>query len=433
MKRCKTCGPSLRNEDRISELPEALLLQILSLLPTKDVTATSVLSKRWKSLKKIVPNLEFIYNERNNLESESDLERFSNNVSRHLLSYQAPVLQSFHLNVSSYDEGLIDIGVLLGIAFGLHVRKLILEVYFDVDSFTFPRNLFNCGTLETLEFRAFILLDVPSQVCLKSLKTLHLHDVEYQDAKSVRNLLSGCVNLENLVVDRNGHDCVKTFTITVPSLKRLTILDDHYHSKYVINAPSLKYLKIQGASCFRSCLIENVSELVEANIEILYAIYENILESLTSVKRLSLSISPLEVTFPTGSIFYKLVYLELCACRADWWNLLTLMLDTSPNLEFLKLIGPCHKYIKPVPWGQWNQPKNVPECLLHHLEIFIWKDYEWQRENEKEVANYILRNASCLKKATFSKRGLNSKERLDMVEDLESVVKASSTCQLVFK
>ncbi|KAF3582166.1 hypothetical protein Bca4012_033299 [Brassica carinata] len=47
------------NEDRISELPEALLLHILSYVPTKDVIATSVLSKRWRSLWKMVPKLEF--------------------------------------------------------------------------------------------------------------------------------------------------------------------------------------------------------------------------------------------------------------------------------------------------------------------------------------------------------------------------------------
>lgn len=202
----KTCYPSLRNEDRISELPEALLLQILSLLPTKDVVATSVLSKRWKTLWKIVPNLEFIYNEKNNRTSNSDLERFSDNVSRCLLTHQAPVIQSFHLNISSYNEGIIDIGLLVGIACGLRVRKLVLEVYFDVYSFTFPRNLFYSETLETLELRASIYLKLPSRVRLKSLKTLHLYDVKYHDAKSVRNLLSGCANLENLVVDPNGRD-----------------------------------------------------------------------------------------------------------------------------------------------------------------------------------------------------------------------------------
>ena len=34
--------------DRISELPDDILVDILSYLPTKDIVATSALSSRWK-------------------------------------------------------------------------------------------------------------------------------------------------------------------------------------------------------------------------------------------------------------------------------------------------------------------------------------------------------------------------------------------------
>ncbi|CDY20731.1 BnaA02g08710D [Brassica napus] len=46
--------------DMISQLPEDLLLRILSELPTaNDVVATMVLSKRWQPLWKSVPKLVF--------------------------------------------------------------------------------------------------------------------------------------------------------------------------------------------------------------------------------------------------------------------------------------------------------------------------------------------------------------------------------------
>ncbi|XP_057773777.1 putative F-box protein At2g39415 [Salvia miltiorrhiza] len=46
--------------DRLSELPDSLILSILSLLSsTRDVVRTTILSKRWKDLWTTVPCLEF--------------------------------------------------------------------------------------------------------------------------------------------------------------------------------------------------------------------------------------------------------------------------------------------------------------------------------------------------------------------------------------
>ncbi|XP_057432948.1 putative F-box/LRR-repeat protein At4g13960 [Lotus japonicus] len=45
--------------DRISELPNELLFLILSFLPTEDIIATSLVSKRWRSLWLSVLTLDF--------------------------------------------------------------------------------------------------------------------------------------------------------------------------------------------------------------------------------------------------------------------------------------------------------------------------------------------------------------------------------------
>ncbi|CAA7042390.1 unnamed protein product [Microthlaspi erraticum] len=277
-------GQSLRNEDRISELPEALLVQILSSLPTKVVVATSVLSKRWRSLWKTMPSLEFSYNATN------DLERFSNNVCRCLLSHQAPVLQSLDLSIDSdNNENSMDcdIGILLGVAFGLHLRELKLHVS-SRKLFRFPTSLYNCGTLDTLKLSHDVVIDVPFPVGLKSLRTLHLKGVRYKDDESVVNLLSGCSHLENLDLILYARSGVKTFTIDVPSLQRL-IIRSTGEVLYVIKAPSLKYLEVGWSINFDSILIGYTLELEEAYLSISSKNYDYTLGSLTSVKRLCLS------------------------------------------------------------------------------------------------------------------------------------------------
>lgn len=67
------------------------------------------------------------------------------------------------------------------------------------------------------------------------------------------------------------------------------------------------------------------------------------------------------------------------------------------------------------------------------LVLSVWTCYKGKIGDEKEVAKYILRNASRLKKATFSKNDVNLEERAKLVDELESMVRASSSCQLVFE
>ncbi|KAH0886263.1 hypothetical protein HID58_062359 [Brassica napus] len=357
------------NKDMISELPEALLLHILSYVPTEDVIATSVLSKRWRSLWKMVPKLEF----------ESNIEQVSSeDVYRLLLLHKAPFLESLHLNIEN-TKGRLDSGILIGIAFSRHVRKLELDLYHDdQETVRFPSVLCSYNnTLEVLNLMHHVLLDFPSRVCFNALRELHLFHVEFKDEASVCNLLYGCPRLQDLVVTRYSSIDVETYTIAVPSLQRLTIEEDSsqdmYGGGYVINAPSLKYLNIKGLYCIDFFLFENAPELVEAKINDVSEIdNENILASLTSAKRLSFQFT-VEVKYPTGGIFYQLLRID----DINGWNLLSFMLDSSPKLQSLKLYGSCWEDC-PVGW-EWTQPKCVPECLLLHLETLVWRRYGWQR------------------------------------------------------
>ncbi|CAN6807384.1 unnamed protein product, partial [Brassica oleracea] len=81
--------------DRISHLPEALLLRILSKLPTtKDVLATMVLLKRWERLWKSVPKLVYHDSYQN-----IDTAKFSLFIDRALILHEAPV-ETLHFKLA---------------------------------------------------------------------------------------------------------------------------------------------------------------------------------------------------------------------------------------------------------------------------------------------------------------------------------------------
>ncbi|XP_023638926.1 FBD-associated F-box protein At3g49020-like, partial [Capsella rubella] len=369
-----------------------------------------------------------------------------------LISNKAPVLYSLGFSVREQYHAK-DIGIWIGIAFARHVRKLALWLSFEELDYptNFPDRLCLCNdSLEILELGGSILLDFYYPVCFKSLRELHLTDISFENEESISNLLCGCPSLEDLVVRRpmlSQRPKTFTFWIAVPSLQRLTLEDDVYREGgggyYVIDAPYLKYLNLKDFNGHEFCVIENSPKLVEAKIcDIAYITNESILLSLTSVKRLSLYISPLkEIKYPTGKIFDQLLSLELCTnYEKELQNRLSLMLDGSPKLQTLKLIYLWEGTIKAdMVDGKWNKPKCVPECLLFHLKTFVWTGYQWQREDENEVATYILKNARHLKKATLSTKPIKStkleklEKRREMLDELASVVRASHSCQLVFE
>ncbi|EOA37381.1 hypothetical protein CARUB_v10011213mg [Capsella rubella] len=368
----------IRRRDTISELPDELLLKILSLLPTsKHATATVVLSKRWGSLWK---------------ETKSYSSRIE---SLHLR------LNPIHLRV--------DINHVVGIAVDRSLRELRVEMVYN--TFQFPRSLYVSSQLETLILEKLDLVDVPPNARLTCLKRLHLLSVDFPSDQSVKALLRICPNLEDLVVRRTSYTSVRIYTIDVPTLRSLSIDNSSVKPQltnvhgFEINTPSL-------------------------NVNVTCDQPHKFLKSLKSTQYLSLCcVTSHTPCLPTATSFLFLDRLELCSCSIEWWNLLIRILGVSPRLRVLELKlfkKHCVQYNDDDTMDSWNLPDSVPECLSSCLEIFDWRQYNGTKQ-EREAAIYILANATRLKKATFySKFGQRLKE-------IEGVARGSKTCQLVFK
>ncbi|KAL1204700.1 putative FBD-associated F-box protein [Cardamine amara subsp. amara] len=414
----------------ICELCDDLLVKILSLVKTKEAVATSVLSKRWLSLWKLVPMLDYgapLY------ASGSD---FVNNF---LLLSNAPVLETLHLRLgdeceSEEHERWVDIAV------ARHVRVLeLIHDRFHLNPLPFPRSLFTCKSLVVLRLQEVVIWDIPSTIFLQSLKTLSLLCVTfYYGDELVHRLLSACPILETLAVRRCLEDYVTAFTIAVPSLQSLDIMhrpvghssmDDR---EYIINAPCLKTLKVSdGCSWFRSLV--KFPKLVKAEIMIRQEDPKKLLGCLTSAKHLSLCATSARQAFIEKSAGDKnlcqLEYLELCTnCSSDW---LCHLLRHSPKLRALRLDNQRHcGIVREVP-AQWEQLCSVPECLLSSLETVEWIGYSGT-EGEKEAAVYILEKAIHLKKMTLSRKFTRLGEKYRMLIDLASRLSSSIKCRLEF-
>ncbi|KAF3576137.1 hypothetical protein DY000_02032273, partial [Brassica cretica] len=199
--------------DRLSQLPDDLLIKILSFVPTKDDVAMSILSKRWQSLRTLVPRV--IFDDFSEEDSDEDEEGNENHAIRSLsqfvfgtlLLHKAAVLERFHLNTTS-ECSLSQIGLWVRIAVDRFVHNL------KISSFITITVLF-CFRMTNLSPR----------------------------------LISNCFVLEELVVETCHKDNVVTFTVDLPSLKSLSVgntirenpPDDHM---FVIRSQSLKRLRI---------------------------------------------------------------------------------------------------------------------------------------------------------------------------------------------
>ncbi|KAG7606294.1 putative F-box domain, FBD domain, leucine-rich repeat domain superfamily [Arabidopsis thaliana] len=420
--------------DSISQLPDALLLGVLSLLPAKDVVATMILSKRWQFLWMFVPKLIYDDNYQN-----IEFERLSRFVYRSLLLHEAPVIETLHFIIRP-KSNVVDIGVWTRTAVKRCVRELIIEMDCSSSSTApvmLPRSLYSgCSILVKLKLKKVVLVDVTSPFSFPSLKELSLKSVKYPDEEFVQSLLSNCPVLESLVVKQCPNDNATIFTVKNSSLKSLVLenQDLRYNdigAGYVIDAPSLEKFKIRDLHEDRFCVIENeMPNIVEADIDVAYGHPGKILSSITSVKHLTLCITSSKDAYPVGLAFCSLVYLEIWTLDTEWsndLNLLMCVLRDSPNLRALKL----EQLDCDGDRSCWMEPSSAPECVIWSLETLELVDYEGAEE-EKKVIAFILRNANCLKKATISTESTDPNKRLEMLKELELFPRRSPNCQLAF-
>ncbi|KAJ0230801.1 FBD-associated F-box protein [Hirschfeldia incana] len=442
VKRSKLCRRRqvrvCKDVSSISDLSDELLIKILSFLPTKVAVSTSILSKQWQFLWMWLPKLEYIRSYRHH-SNYSAIRQF---IDKYLPLHRAPIIESLSLRLSVDPIQPEDIKRWVEIAVSRYVREL--DIYYDTeDQNIFPSSFYTCDSLVVLNLCNMILMDVPSTARLPSLKTLGLKCLVFQDDESLQGLLDICPVLEDLSVLLRGECSMEEIgmgeiTVIVPTLQRLSLSVSWccYVDGYVIDTPSLKYLKLEDwNNSTHDVEVKDMPELSEAYVDVVFFVLESVIGSITSVKRLEIcsEIPERYDVYGGGFVFNQLEHLKLCVCKDYSSHLLGQLLKDSPNVRVLDVFHTgIHGFVEDTDMVSWKQPSLVPQCLLSSLQIFSWRGY-FGRSQERDIAVYILKNACFLKKVTiFADIVQYSVPHLKMIKELAFSSGASSTCELVF-
>ncbi|GJT57026.1 F-box protein-like protein [Tanacetum coccineum] len=253
-------------EDRISLLSDCLIIEILSRLPlTKDAIKTGVLSKRWQHLWPQNPNLNFTH--------ASTVVDF-------------PFLSGVHKTISSQCRQL-------------NLNKFKLEAYYDytfeseVTSWIFfavSRNVQNLDITLMDSSRCHLVSDQSvfinssfTHLVLKNcilkptgaiswnkLRSLCI-TLHKTDKDLIQNILSGSLQLETLEVFLPSGYHYRRIDISSKSVKKLVLegclTATGFYGVIEINAPNILSLTIRGSLIPRKYLLQNVSSLVEAELD----------------------------------------------------------------------------------------------------------------------------------------------------------------------
>lgn len=137
--------------DRISGLPDSILCQILSFLPTKICVQMSLLSRRWRHVWENIQVLDFHDDVYNEFES---FKRFSIFVNGVLARRRSRDIQKMDLSCGYSHEDMFYVNSVttwVCAAIGPKLEEFCLNLNSgDGQSFVMPSTLFNCTNLHSI-------------------------------------------------------------------------------------------------------------------------------------------------------------------------------------------------------------------------------------------------------------------------------------------
>ncbi|KAL0757598.1 hypothetical protein Bca101_095266 [Brassica carinata] len=454
----------MSGRDRISELPESLLTQILSYLPTNQSVQTSVLSTRWKNLYLSVPGLDLNCSF---IRYDAD-EVFLSFIDK-LLEF-SPESSLFTVKVKCRDTMIDGFKDRIGTMINRGTQHLDVEssiYYLEDDNSLYPivdmmpMNLLTSRTLVYLKLSSSGLMD-PGFVSLPCLKFMHLEEVKWR--VHLEKLLSGCPVLEELTLLRDmdddyaiGNDEFGVMLVRSQSLKRFSVLPlrqvGDYHSRVEctleIDAPGLEHMSL-GDDQFDSIVVKNLSSLLVVELDIKFFVKVGVLFNTWNVSKSNeireflngiLSVRDMIISGMTvhafehyskaGIIpkFNNLSRLQV-VFHGKLLQFLPAFLECCPNLKHLVL-----KIVHSEEMEEGLELTDVPRCVSSTLECVEIQEKLELGEGKMKATSYFLANSAVLKKLILSPTAYDPRNvaESEIWEKVNKLTKRSTGCEIIIR
>ncbi|XP_052149353.1 putative FBD-associated F-box protein At5g56700 [Oryza glaberrima] len=376
--------------DRISDLPDAVLLSILSFLPFRDAGRTAVLSRRWRKLFD-ESLLDFNACQPFPPEEGRGCEWVIRSITDILAARPDVRIRSFRFVMygQGFADHLADVDRWFRTLARRGVRQLDVDMLYTVPAPLLPGSILEFSSLEILRVFNCNFLDLSLPMLrLPVLRTLDLSNVSMSQG-FLQAMMSNCPSLE----------CTKLKNITgldkicVRSRSLVRLFGDFSYLKELVveDAPNLEELVGIGLP------------LAAAKVKIVFAPKLRVLGYLgKSVRPLVIHDTVFDggiVQFRTLMSSVKTLAIQVPFSEKGHTIFVAQLLKCFPCLEALHIEPDSRSICRPVDVQEWDTITSV-QCIEHSMNKLIFEDFGGE-DCQWRFLTFLLGMARALKDIDF--------------------------------